>query len=91
MSTNELIELIVKILKEKGPCTIEGLLDELLKHGVKLSLDDLFDLINSNSQVFRWTIEVSKNGIIIIPQKVTLTGGVEKLPPDENPHRRKQQ
>ena len=87
MNTNELIELIKKILEEKEPCTIEELLDELLKHGVKLTLDELFDLINSYPHVFKWTIEVSKNGIIIIPQKVTLAGGVVKLPPDQNPHR----
>lgn len=84
-----MIELIKKILEEKEPCTIEELLYELLKRGVKLTLDELFDLIYSYPQVFKWTIEISKNGIIIIPQKVTLVGEVVKLPPNQNPHRKK--
>ncbi|WP_297828317.1 hypothetical protein [uncultured Methanobrevibacter sp.] len=86
MNTESLIELIKRILEEKGPCTIEELLDILLNNGIKLALDELFNLINSYPQVFKWTIEVSKNGIIIIPQKVTLTGGVVKLPPNQNPN-----
>lgn len=84
----DIIELIIKILEEKGPCTIEELLRVLLQLGVDITLDELKYIINSNPTIFKWTIAVINNGIII-PQKVTLAGGVEQLPPDENPHRKK--
>lgn len=89
MSTNELIELIKKILEEKGPCTIEELLHELLKLGVEIDLENLRYIINFHPELFKWIISVSKDGKEIVPPKVTLTGGVEQLPPDENPHRKK--
>ena len=83
-----MIEFIKKILEEKGPCTIEELLLELLQLGVDITLDELKYIINSNPTIFKWTNEVINNGIII-PQKVTLAGEVVKLPPDQNPHRKK--
>ena len=85
----DMIELIKKILEENGPCSIEQLLNVLLKRGKTTNLEELFDLINSCPKIFKWTNIVLKNGVIIIPQKVTLAGEVVKLPPDQNPHRKK--
>ena len=82
----DMIELIKKILEENGPCSIEQLLNELLKRGKTIKLEELFNLINSCPTIFKWTNIVLKDGIIIIPQKVTLAGVVVKLPQDQNPH-----
>ena len=85
----DIIETIKKILEENGPCTIEELLQKLLQLGFEINLEDLYYLINSHSELFKWINAVYKDGKEIVPPKVTLAGGVEPLPPDKNPHRKK--
>lgn len=49
----DIIELIKNILEEKGLCTIEELLLELLQLGVDITLDELKYIINSNPTIFK--------------------------------------
>lgn len=85
----DMIELIKKILEENGPCTIEELLQKLLQLGIEIDLENLRYIINSHLELFKWINSVYKDGKEIVPPKITLSGGVEKLPPDKNPHRKK--
>lgn len=81
-----ILELIKNILEEKGPCTIEELLRYLWDSGINIDMKQLIEIINSHPELFKWTPELINNGKVLIPMKVTLTGGVVKLPPNQNPN-----